>query len=189
MEYVRGQGYPVPAVDELSEDGRDLVIERIHGPSLADAMMRAPWRLRRYGGTLAELHLRLHDIAAPDFLRAAPVGSGEAIVHLDLHPLNVMMGPKGPVVIDWANAARGDGWVDAALAWLLVAGARIPGRLLPALVGWTRTFVVEGFLANLDRAAVMAVAEDALRFKVTDPNMSPAEIETMTRVVARARGR
>jgi hypothetical protein len=29
MEYLRGQGYPVPAVHTISEDGTDLVMERI----------------------------------------------------------------------------------------------------------------------------------------------------------------
>jgi len=28
MEYVRGHGYPVPAIDHLSDDGTDLVMER-----------------------------------------------------------------------------------------------------------------------------------------------------------------
>lgn len=189
MEYVRRQGYPVPAVEELSDDGRDLVMERIDGRSLADAMMRAPWRLRHYGGVLARLHEQLHDIAAPDFLPPAPVGEGSSLVHLDLHPLNVMVGPKGPVVIDWANAARGDAWVDVAIAWVLVAGAHIPGRIVPALVGWARTVVVEGFLAHFDRAAVLAVAGDTVRYKASDPNMSPDEITSMWRVVEDAERR
>ena len=186
MEYVRAQGYPVPAVEELSDDGCDLVMERIEGRSLADAMLRAPWRLGSYGRELAELHLRLHDIAAPDFLPPAPVGVGSCIVHLDLHPLNVMVGPKGPFVIDWANAARGDAHVDVALAWLLVAGARIPGRILPALVGWARGFVVKPFLASFDLAAILAVAGDTVRWKATDPHMAPEEIASMQRVIDRA---
>ena len=52
--------------------------------------------MRRQAATLAELHLRLHEIEAPDFLPPAPVGGGDKVLHLDLHPLNVMVGPKGP---------------------------------------------------------------------------------------------
>ena len=183
MEYVRAQGYPVPAVEELSDDGRDLVMERIEGRPLADAMVRAPWRLRHYGGVLAELHEQLHDIAAPDFLAPAPVGAGSSIVHLDLHPLNVMVGPKGPVVIDWSNAARGDGRVDAALAWIVVAGARIPGRIVPLLMGWARNLVVEGFLDRFDRAALLEVARETVRWKANDANLFPDEVASMWRVV------
>ena len=39
---------------------------------------------------LAELHLQLHGVAAADFLRPAPVSDGTAVLHLDLHPLNVI---------------------------------------------------------------------------------------------------
>lgn len=34
------------------------------------------------------------------------MGEGDKVVHLDLHPLNVIIGPKGPVVIDWTGASR-----------------------------------------------------------------------------------
>jgi tRNA A-37 threonylcarbamoyl transferase component Bud32 len=34
MDYARRHGYPVPAVEEISADGTDLVMERIDGPSM-----------------------------------------------------------------------------------------------------------------------------------------------------------
>ena len=52
MEYLRGHGYPVPAVDEVSEDGTDLVMERIDGVSMVDFMTRRPWTIRRQGVAL-----------------------------------------------------------------------------------------------------------------------------------------
>ncbi len=104
MEYARSHGYPVPAVDEVSDDGTEVVMERINGPLLATSLTRPPWRMRRGGALLAELHQRLHRIAAPDWLAEAPCGHGDRLVHLDLHPLNVILSPSGPVVIDWANA-------------------------------------------------------------------------------------
>ena len=127
MEYLRHQGYPVPAVEELSADGGDLVMERIDGASMVEAVGRSPWAVRRQGGILADLHRRLHDVPSPDFLGPAPVGRGDRVLHLDLHPLNVLMGPKGPVVIDWANACLGDPGVDVALAWVLMSAGEIPG--------------------------------------------------------------
>jgi aminoglycoside phosphotransferase (APT) family kinase protein len=39
------------------------------------------------------------------------------LVHLDLHPLNVLCTRRGPVVIDWPAAARGAPGVDVALTW------------------------------------------------------------------------
>ncbi len=47
MEYLRAQRYPVPAVHEVSDDGCDLVMERIDGVSMVDAIARAPWTVRR----------------------------------------------------------------------------------------------------------------------------------------------
>jgi aminoglycoside phosphotransferase (APT) family kinase protein len=117
MAFMREQGYPVPAVEEVSDDGLDLVMERIEGVTMVQALGRAPWTVRRQGATLADLHRRLHQIEAPPFLPPAPVGTGTKVLHLDLHPLNVMLGPKGPVVIDWPNARRGDPDVEVGPCW------------------------------------------------------------------------
>ena len=136
----------MPAVHELSDDGLDLVMERIEGVSMVEAIGRAPWTVRRQAATLAELHVRLHDLEAPDFLPAAPSGTGDKILHLDLHPLNVMVGPKGPVVIDWPNARRGDPSIDVGLAWVLMAAGQIPGsRLKAKLLAFGRAQLVNGF--------------------------------------------
>ena len=107
MEYVRGLGYPVPAIDEISDDGLDMVMERIEGLDMVATMSKRPWTIPRQGRVLAELHVQLHELSAPDWLHEAPVGRGNRLVHLDLHPLNVIVSPRGPVVIDWTNAARG----------------------------------------------------------------------------------
>ena len=115
MSFMREQGYPVPAVEEVSDDGFDMVMERIEGVTMVDALGKAPWTVRRQAATLADLHRRLHEIEAPDFLPMAPVGTGTRVLHLDLHPLNVMIGPKGAFAIDWPNAARAT--PTSTLAW------------------------------------------------------------------------
>src|SRR5271168_1128304 len=74
MDYVRGQGFPVPAVDEISPDGLDMVIERIEGPDMVAMIENRPWTIRQQGRTLAGLHRQLHDVTAPDWLSDAPVG-------------------------------------------------------------------------------------------------------------------
>lgn len=190
MAYLHEQGYPVPAIEELSEDGSELVMERIEGRSMVDAIASAPWSVRRHGRVLAELHGRLHDIAAPDFLRPAPVGAGDRVVHMDLHPLNVMVGPKGPVVIDWANTCAGDPLVDVGLAWVLMAAGQVPGsRLMARLLGWGRALLVNGFLSQFDRHEVTARLRPVVEWKVKDPHMSEAEVAGMWRVVEGAEAR
>jgi aminoglycoside phosphotransferase (APT) family kinase protein len=191
MEYLRSQGYPVPAVEELSEDGTDLVMERIDGPSMLEAIGHAPWTVRHQARVLADLHQRLHDIGAPGFLVPAPIGStGDRVLHLDLHPLNVIIGPNGPVVIDWANACIGDPAIDVTLAWVLISAGEIPGgRLKAAVLGWGRSLLVASFTAPFDRAEIARWARPVVTWKVGDPNMSAAEVAAMWRAVETAERR
>jgi aminoglycoside phosphotransferase (APT) family kinase protein len=186
MQHVRAQGYPVPAVEEVSQDGTDIVMERVDGPSMVAALGRRPWTVSRQGRVLAELHRRLHEIAGPDWLPAAPVGVGDRLIHLDLHPLNVIVGRKGPVVIDWTNAARGPAAVDVGLTWVLMAAGEIPtSRIQGALMGRARSLLVNSFLSHVDVADAEALLRQVVRWKVQDPHMSPDEQQAMWRVVQR----
>jgi aminoglycoside phosphotransferase (APT) family kinase protein len=187
MIYLREKGYPVPAIENVSEHGLDLVMERIDGPSMVDAIAKAPWTLRRQARTLADLHIQLHHLAAPDFLPPAPVGTGGRVIHLDLHPLNVILGKKGPVVIDWPNAAAGDPLVDVGLAWVLMAAGQVPGNpLLARLLASGRALLVNGFLSHFDRDEVAHRLRQVVAWKVQDPHMSAAEVAGMWKVVEQA---
>jgi aminoglycoside phosphotransferase (APT) family kinase protein len=187
MSFMRDRGYPVPAVEELSDDGLDMVMERIDGVTMVEAIGKSPWTIRRQGATLADLHRRLHDIEAPEFLPPAPVGTGTKVIHLDLHPLNVMIGPKGVWVIDWPNARRGDPNVDIGVAWVLMAAGQIPGGGLKArLMGFGRSLLVNGFLSHFDRLEVGRLVRQIVEMKVQDPHMSEAEIAGMWNVVQQA---
>ena len=190
MTYLRDRGYPVPAIEEVSDDGFEMVMERIDGPSMVDAISKAPWTVRRQARTLADLHARLHEIPAPDFLPPAPVGEGDRIIHMDLHPLNVLVSPKGPVVIDWANACRGEPVVDVGVAWVLMAAGQIPGNAVVATVlGWGRALLVNGFVNRFDRGEVSRRLRDVVAWKVTDAHMSEAEIAGMWKLVEKAEAR
>ena len=184
MEHVRTHGYPVPRVAEVSDDGTDLVMERINGHSMADALTRQPWTFSRQARVLADLHLRLHDVPGPSWLGAAPSGDGDRLLHLDLHPLNVMVTRHGPVVIDWSNARRGIPEVDVALTWVLLVGGAIPaGRVRAALLGRFRALFVRLFLRSFDTAEIAPYLRDVVAWKVTDPNMSATEQAAMWRLV------
>lgn len=184
MEYVRQHGYPVPAVEQVSDDGTDLVMQRIDGPSMVGAIERRPWTVRRQALVLADLHRRLHDIPAPAFAPAAPIGRGDRMLHLDLHPLNVIAGSAGPVVIDWTNAASGDPAIDIGIAWLLIAAGEVPSA------GWKRSFaayarktLLRNFLAGAAVPSAAAHLRDLIEWKSQDPNMSATEIGRMKRVL------
>lgn len=189
MAFMREQGYPVPAVEELSDDGFELVMERIEGVNMVEAIGKAPWTIRRQAATLADLHLRLHEIEAPDFLPPAPLGTGTKVLHLDLHPLNVMIGPKGASVIDWPNARRGDPDVDVGLAWVLMAAGEMPDAgLKERLMGFGRSLLVNGFLSHFDRHKVTPLLRQIVEMKSQDSHMSEPEVAGMWRVVQRAEG-
>ena len=189
MDYVRGQGFPAPAVDEISPDGLDMVIERIEGPDMVAMMEKRPWTFRQLGRSLADLHRHLHDLSAPDWLSEAPVGHGDSLLHLDLHPLNVMIGPRGPVVIDWARACRGDAAVDEAIAWVLMAAGEVPGsRFMAMIVTRARSVLMKSFLTSVEIDAIRPVLRDVVAWKASDPHMSAAEQDRMWEVCKQAGG-
>lgn len=189
MAYLHDHGFPVPRVEEVSRDATDLVMERIDGPTMLEALGRAPWKIAEHARILADLHKRLHEIAPPDFLPPAPVGAGDRVVHLDLHPLNVLLGASGPVVIDWTAASLGDPAVDAGIAWLLMASGDIPGgRLRATALGWGRSFLVNGFVRQFDRAEIARVLPAVAEWKALDKNMGEHEIASMRKIAQREAG-
>ena len=183
MRYVTERGYPAPRVEELSADGCELVMERIVGPTMLEDLQKRPWTYRRHAATLASLHRRLHELTAPAWLAIFP-GSGACLIHLDLHPLNVILAPDGPVVIDWTNAARGSAATDVAVTWLLMAAAEIPGpRWLAALNGVMRRLFVRSFLGHFDRAGIRAALPAVVEWKSRDRNIRPTEVAAMRRLL------
>ena len=119
--------------------------------------------------------------------RASPVGEGERLIHLDLHPLNVLIGPNGPVVIDWPNAARGDPASDVCLAWILMEAGEIPGGAVGKVLGLFRSHLIHSFLAPFDLEEIRPSLADVVAWKVQDANISPAEQRRMWQVVERVK--
>ena len=64
MEHVRSQGFPTPVVEEPSDDGLDLIMERIEGADMVATMSGRPWTIAHQGQVLADLHIRLHQLTA-----------------------------------------------------------------------------------------------------------------------------
>jgi tRNA A-37 threonylcarbamoyl transferase component Bud32 len=180
MEYVRARGYPAPEVISVSDDGADMVMARIEGPTMIEAASAQPWKLKRLGRELAELHQSLHELDAPPWLREAPCGTGHALLHMDFHPLNVILSSEGPVVIDWTNASRGDPLVDVAATWVLLASGEIKGdQLHAAIVKVGRSALLNAYLKPFADSGVDTVLREVVEWKSQDPNMTASEVARM----------
>ncbi len=114
MAYAAELGFPVPKVYRAVDT--DLVMERLDGPTMLQAMITGDIAIQAGAAILADLHSRLHKL--PPRVSADP---NARIVHLDLHPDNVMLSSRGPVVIDWRNATEGPPDLDLALTALILA--------------------------------------------------------------------
>jgi aminoglycoside phosphotransferase (APT) family kinase protein len=181
MRHLSESGYPVPRVWDAH--GPDLVMDLVRGPTMLEALSRRPWTFRRHADTIADLHERLHRVPPPEGLPEV-AGGGPAVLHLDLHPMNVILSPNGPVVIDWPNARRGPAEVDMAMTWVIVGCSVVPGSApRRALAGLLRRRFLEAFLSHFDRAAIEAYLPPVVDGRIRDRNVLPAEIEAMHRLV------
>lgn len=111
----------------------------------------------------------------------------DVLLHLDLHPDNVLLSPHGPVVIDWTNARRGPGAADEALSWVIMATSEIDGPLVQRrLADLTRRLFVAAFLRQLERRAVLARLPAAARYRLADPNVRDGERRAIVALLRRA---
>ena len=66
--YARRARISGPEIHEVRVGGTEIVMERIEGPMMMDAMLREPWQHGDPLRMLADLHDRLHVIPAPGWL-------------------------------------------------------------------------------------------------------------------------
>jgi aminoglycoside phosphotransferase (APT) family kinase protein len=149
---VHELGAPAPAVGEIVQvAGRSgLVFERIEGTSIEAALGAQPGQVVRLARLFAVVHHAIHErtgynlpvwkYRARQQITHAPLSDGErsvaltalanlpdgsALCHGDFHPANVLLAPRGAVVIDWENAAAGDPAADVARSALLLDHAHL----------------------------------------------------------------
>jgi len=173
MTHVAAHGYPVPAVHAAR--GSDMVLERLDGPTMAQAMAAAELTVTDGAALLAALLERLHKLP--------PLTSG-SIVHLDLHPENVMLTGRGPVVIDWCNATDGPADLDTALSALILAQVAIDGSHV-----WSAgaAELLDAFLP-LAPGDPLRLLDDAVALRRRQLARWPAEIAALGRAAGRVRG-
>ncbi|WP_018787234.1 phosphotransferase [Micromonospora sp. CNB394] len=129
MRYLHRAGFPVPRVHQA--EGADLVLDRVTGPTLVEALHAGTVGAQAVARILADLHARLHALPA---LRSAD--PAVRLLHLDLHPYNVLLTAAGPVVIDWTDSAEGPPALDRTTTALILAEVAVaPDHPLAAAAG------------------------------------------------------
>jgi len=183
ISWAGAHGVPVPEVFDTA--GPDIVMEKVDGPTMLADLARRPWRLLRHAALLARLHQQVHAVPGLDRLRE-PFGDGPALLHLDLHPANVLLSPRGPVVIDWEGAGRGPAEADLAYCWVLVALSTVPGSAWQQIVGRSGQRLFAGAVLRhsgltVDDGWLAAAA----RYRLHDPNLQPEEADRIRRMLAK----
>ena len=136
-------GLPVPEVSEMVcvNERRGLIYQRVYGDSLYKAAQRKPWNVIRYLRRSAELHTKIHShnisaglpsqrqilernirtaVGLPSHLRAKALAAldampdGDQLCHGDFWGGNILMSPRGEVIIDWNRASYGNPLADLA---------------------------------------------------------------------------
>jgi len=181
MAYVRERGFPVPQVHDA--DRADIVMTRVVGPSMLASITRRPWTLLSQAKTLASLHGQLHAITGPRWLRA-PFGDDDTLLHLDLHPDNVLITNQGVMVIDWQNAARGPAGADLAKTWIILATASVPGNTAKAAVlRAARQLFLRSFLGHVDAQAARSLLPLVAEAWMVNPRISELERAATSRLL------
>ncbi|WP_327091000.1 phosphotransferase [Nonomuraea sp. NBC_01738] len=166
MARLAGRGYPAPRV--RSHGPAEIVLERLRGPVMVEALMDGTLQAGDAGVMLAGLLRDLHEL--------------DTVVHLDLHPENVILTANGPVVIDWSNARDGDPALDRAVSALILAEVAVGPRIEAAVAGEIMASLVRSLPLPLD-------LDGALAMRAANPTLSPEEkamLDPAARLVAAA---
>jgi len=166
MEHVRAHGFPAPAVRLATRT--DLVMERVSGPTMLEAFVAGRLDPQEAGATLARLLRALH--AVPARLSAEPA---VRVLHLDLHPDNVMLTAEGPKVIDWANAEEGPPGLDWGMSAVILAQVAVAGELHAQVARET----LAAMLGDGAPGVTDSGLTEARRRRALNPTMSETEVQ------------
>jgi aminoglycoside phosphotransferase (APT) family kinase protein len=168
MAYVVTFGFPAPRV--YAAVGTDLVMERLAGTTMLAALVSDNIGVDEAAATLAELHWRLHEL--PARLSADPAAR---VLHLDLHPDNVILSPRGPVLIDWRNATEGPPQLDLALSALILAEVAVDKANAMAAAAHE---MLTAFLRQVDDVQP-AMLDRALAIRRANPTLMAEEVSRL----------
>ncbi len=162
-------GLPVPAVEGIRDlNGRKgIVYERIEGKTMLQEFSSKPWTVLRLTRIFTELHLAIHEQSITNLpsqrerisgkiqessavsteMRKAALGilrelpDDDVLCHGDYHPDQVIMSPRGPVIIDWSTATHGNPIADVANTSLLLGLAEPATGRISRILTTARKFV------------------------------------------------
>jgi uncharacterized protein (TIGR02172 family) len=150
-------GAAAPAAGGVVQvDGRHgILYERVDGPSLLNHTTARPWTIFNSAHLMAELHARMHAChpsglptqrerlqnkirearPLPEALKQAALAAltklpdDSVLCHGDFHPDNIVLSTRGPVILDWVEAACGHPLADVARTTLMMQHAALPPHL------------------------------------------------------------
>jgi aminoglycoside phosphotransferase (APT) family kinase protein len=227
MQAAASAGLPVPGIAVASnwQDRPVLLLAWSPGHRLADELLAVPFdfpRVRALGAAFGRVQAAIHALPAPadlptpaTFWEASSLpepglaaclallpARPPALIHLDYHPLNVLVeGEQVTAVLDWANAGAGDPRADLARTLSIIQLAPLPelatetGRaiLRSFEAGWRRGYEqAAGPIGNLGPyrwwAGVVMERDLAPRVGRADiPWLTPAYLSRVRRWTARQR--
>jgi aminoglycoside phosphotransferase (APT) family kinase protein len=225
MNAARSAGLPVPEVhaEGVWGDRPALLLNWMPGRPLTEELAASPWRAPAYGHALGRMQAAIHRVPAPanlvhpvswvewsnpdtilrDRLLAVAAGS-KALLHLDLHPMNVLA-ERGHItaVLDWANARSGDPRADLARTATILRFGPLEGVVSPVsallrralIAGWRRGYreiagPVSGMAPFYMWAGMVMVRDLAPRLGRADlPWLTPTYLERVQDWTAGWRGR
>jgi aminoglycoside phosphotransferase (APT) family kinase protein len=160
-ETVQGLGIKVPKVYgiEIINEKNAIIYEKVDGNTLISTLAKKPWHAKEVGQKMARLHYEVHSKngegldSYKDFLKRhiaqvdelteeekakivaylATLPDGTQLCHGDFHPDNILISPKGSVVIDWTTAVTGNPLADVARTAMILKDAALPEQM-PKLV-------------------------------------------------------
>lgn len=171
-------GIPVPRVHTTGEwNGHPaMLISWCQGRPMLEEALRQPWKMWSMAVSLGRMHARLHRVTAPTEMQERrgnwlewAGGSGDealqarlraipqrhdVLIHMDYHPLNVLMdGNTVTAVIDWTNAHAGDPRADLARTLTILRLAPVHRGLQRVLFAAIRRLLAAGWLDGYTQEA------------------------------------
>jgi aminoglycoside phosphotransferase (APT) family kinase protein len=173
MGHLGALGYPVPHV--YSVDRAAMVLERLDGPTMLHALATGEISPHDGARQLADLQTRLH--ALPP---RTSTNTRSRTLHGDLHPGNVMLTSRGPVVIDWRNTTEGPPELDVALSAVIMAQVAVDSA--GGMAGLAHAFLT-AFLAHSEHNP-LAMLTTAVSTRRGDPNLTETEVSRLDKAAS-----
>ncbi len=215
---VRAAGVPAPAVgDQIEVEGRPgLLFERIDGPTMLEVFLSDPGKAVDFAVPFTDLHVDFLNAPASEDLpdvkeyladkidradlplaqraqakdHMVGLPDGEATLHGDYHPGNILLAPAGPIIIDWGEAAKGAVAADVARTLILLS-PESAADVVPnpdSVSGPIARFVTAYTNSCLHRTATTTADVEAWRLPVVAARVSediPEQINVLQAEVAR----